>query len=245
MKNMVRGINFGTALVVGWAMWTAADPQQSLDPFVVAPEHFHLEFENQYVRVVREHTAPHQKVPMHQHSLGGVMVLLTDQNIRQTLPDGSTREIHRKAGETYWGDPQTHAGENISDKPFEYVRVDIKPASNRINPSAPIAPVQQSLDPTVVDPAHFKVEIENEHVRVIRIKPERGHQATHAHPAPGAIVVALTDAELRLRLSDGSSREVSYKAGDARWSATTDPHQDEVISEQPVELIRIEPKIRK
>jgi hypothetical protein len=27
-------------------------------------------------------------------------------------------------------------------------------------------------------------------------------------------------------------------------SATTDPHQDEVISDQPVELIRIEPKLR-
>jgi hypothetical protein len=181
---------------------------------------------------------------MHEHSLGGVVVLLAGQNIRQTLPDGSTREIHRKAGETYWGDPQTHAGENMSDRLFEYVRVDIKAATARISLSAPGASVPQSLDPTVVDPAHFKIEFENEYVRVIRIKPERGHQATHLHPAPGAIVVALTNAELRLHLSDGSSRDVSYKAGDARWSATTDLHLDEVISDQPVELVRIEPKLR-
>jgi hypothetical protein len=243
MQKLLLGILSGILLVASSAP-TVADSQQSLDPFVVAPQHFHLDFENQYVRVIRERTAPHEKVPMHEHSLGGVMVLLMDQNIRQTLPDGSTREIHRKAGETYWGDPQTHAGENLSDKPFEYVRVDIKAATGRINLSAPAASVRRSLDPTVVDPVHFKVEFENEYVRVIRIKPERGHQATHAHPAPGAIVVALTNAELRLRLSDGSAREVSYKAGDARWSATTDPHQDEVISDQPVELIRIEPKLR-
>jgi hypothetical protein len=82
--------------------------------------------------------------------------------------------------------------------------------------SAPGFQTQHSLDPTVVDPTHFKVELENEYVRVIRGKVEPGHQVTHAHPAPGAVIVALTSAELRLTLSDGSSRQIAYKAGDAR-----------------------------
>ena len=56
---------------------------------------------------------------------------------------------------------------------------------------------------------------------------------------------ALSDAELRLTTADGTSRLISYKAGDARWSVTTQPHQDEVTSDRPVELIRIEPKLRR
>ena len=63
--------------------------------------------------------------------------------------------------------------------------------------------------------------------------------------APGAVVVALTDAELRLTLSDGTSRQISYKAGDARWAATTAPHRDELLTDGDVELVRIEPKVRR
>jgi hypothetical protein len=60
------------------------------------------------------------------------MVLVADQNVRQTLSDGSTRELDRKAGETYWVNRQTH-GENIGSKDFEYVRVEIKAATRPIN----------------------------------------------------------------------------------------------------------------
>jgi hypothetical protein len=55
------------------------------------------------------------------------MVLLADQNVRQTQADGTVREVRRKAGETYWTTPSVHAGENIGDHPFEYVRIEIKP----------------------------------------------------------------------------------------------------------------------
>src|SRR5262245_6392737 len=105
--------------------------------------------------------------------------------------------------------------------------------------SGPRPQAPPGLDPTVVDPAHFTVEFENEYVRVIRITPERGRQVMHAHPPPGAVVVALSDAELRVTTTDGVSRQISYKAGEARWAATTDAHQDEVISNGPVELIRV------
>ena len=31
---------------------------QALDPLVADPQHYHLEIENQWVRVIREHMAP-------------------------------------------------------------------------------------------------------------------------------------------------------------------------------------------
>jgi hypothetical protein len=126
------------AVVIGIVVTSAlsarptADVQQaSMDPLVVSPDHYRLVFENEYVRVIRQQMAGRDRVPMHQHAMSAVMVLVTDQNQRQALPDGTTREQHRKAGEIFWSEPVTHAGENLSDKPYEYIRVDIKAATRR------------------------------------------------------------------------------------------------------------------
>jgi quercetin dioxygenase-like cupin family protein len=106
-----------------------AGGQQSLDPLVVDPQHYHLEFENAFVKVIRCRIPPHDKVAMHQHPVGAVIIFMTDQNLRQTLPDGTEQEAHHKAGEVLWAEPTTHRGENYTDKPYEYIRVDIKAAA--------------------------------------------------------------------------------------------------------------------
>jgi len=106
------------------------------DVLVAAPGEYRLEFENEFVRVSRVKFPAHGKVPMHAHPLpGGVIVALTDQDARLTAPDGSTREVHYKAGQVRWAvsTPQAdgttqsaHAEENLADKPFELVRIDPK-----------------------------------------------------------------------------------------------------------------------
>jgi hypothetical protein len=129
-KNM-RGVFFAIALLVAcaWAAFPVAG-MQNLDPLVVDPQHYQLEFENQYVKIIRCKIPPHDKVKMHHHPVGSVVVLITDQNLKQTEADGKVGEAHRKAGLAFWADPVTHMGENISDKPYEYVRVDIKAATH-------------------------------------------------------------------------------------------------------------------
>ena len=106
-----------------------------------APTNYHLEFENEYVRVTRIRYAAHEKAPMHAHDApGGVIVALTDQDARVAGPDGSTRELHYKAGQARWaqatpGKDQSsfsaHAEENLADHPFELIRVDPKIAACR------------------------------------------------------------------------------------------------------------------
>ncbi len=119
-----------TLLVAGaWAGFPVAG-QQNLDPLVVDSQHYHLEFENQYVKIIRCKIPPHDKVKLHHHPVGSVVVLITDQNLKQTEADGKLTEAHRKAGEAFWADPVTHMGENISDQPYEYVRVDVKAATH-------------------------------------------------------------------------------------------------------------------
>jgi quercetin dioxygenase-like cupin family protein len=43
--------------------------------------------------------------------------------LRLTFPNGETREEHHKAGETMWVSPERHAGENLTDKPIEFIAV--------------------------------------------------------------------------------------------------------------------------
>lgn len=132
MGRMFIAVVIGIVVMSAVSARPAADAQQSsLDPLVISPTHYRLVFENDYVRVIRQQMAGRDTVPMHQHSLGAVMVLVTDQNVRQAAPDGTTREQHRKAGEIFWSEPVTHAGENLSDSPYEYIRVDIKATARR------------------------------------------------------------------------------------------------------------------
>ena len=95
---------------------------------VADPEHYHLEFENEYVRVIRCRIPARDKVKMHNHPFGSVIIFMTDQNLHQTLQNGATEEAHKKAGTVLWGNGSMaqHMGENVTDQLYEYIRVDVK-----------------------------------------------------------------------------------------------------------------------
>jgi hypothetical protein len=97
---------------------------------VADPAHYHLEFENEYVRVIRCRIPGRDKVKMHNHPFGSVVIFMTDQNLHQTLESGATEEAHNKAGHVVWGNgsQSQHMGENTTDQMYEYIRVDIKAA---------------------------------------------------------------------------------------------------------------------
>jgi hypothetical protein len=97
---------------------------------VADPEHYHLEFENEYVRVIRCRIPGRDKVKMHNHPFGSVVIFMTDQNLHQTLENGTTEEAHNKAGHVVWGNgsQSQHMGENVTDQLYEYIRVDIQAA---------------------------------------------------------------------------------------------------------------------
>ena len=125
----------GAFLILGIGLAAMAqnhDHTAGADPHNVAShgdqDPFHggamrIEFENDQVQVVRIHIGPHQKIPMHDIESPRVAVLLTDEDLRITLPSGETREEHHKAGEASWIEPQRHAGENLSDKPLDFITV--------------------------------------------------------------------------------------------------------------------------
>lgn len=95
------------------------------DPVKVDAQHYRVEFENAQVRVLRVNVGPHEKSPMHWHP-ANVVIFLTDGHLKFTLSDGKTEEANAKAGQIMWGEQVKHAGENLGDKPFEAIVVELK-----------------------------------------------------------------------------------------------------------------------
>jgi quercetin dioxygenase-like cupin family protein len=82
-----------------------------------------VEFENESIVVVRIRMAPREKTPMHDITSARLVVWLTDAHLRDTHPDGSANETHRRAGEINWVGVQRHAGENLSHEPLEFLAI--------------------------------------------------------------------------------------------------------------------------
>lgn len=98
-------------------------------------------------------------------------------------------------------------------------------------------------DATKVDSAHYKVDLENDQVRVLRISygpNEKG--VMHEHPA--SLAVFLTGGKGQFTYPDGKTEEISWKAGQTIWLPAT-KHQPENLTDKPFELIQIEFKVKK
>ena len=102
-----------------------AVPAIAQDPLKVDPKHYKLEFENDQIRVLRISYGPHEKSLMHEHP-AALAVFLTDGHGQFTFPDGKIQDAPIKAGTTMWTPAGKHLPENIGDKPFELVLVEMK-----------------------------------------------------------------------------------------------------------------------
>jgi len=97
-----------------------------LDPLKLVPKNYKLEFENDQVRVYRGHMAPHESIPLHEHTLNRVSVFLADQNVQSTSPDGKSQVAQHKAGDAAWSPPNTHKEQNLNDSPLEIIIIEVK-----------------------------------------------------------------------------------------------------------------------
>lgn len=100
-------------------------PVAAQDAVAADPKHYTVEFENDQVRVLRIKYGPHEKSVMHEHP-ANVAVFLTDIDGKFTMPDGTTADAIMKAGSVQWDAGGKHLPENVSDKPFELILVELK-----------------------------------------------------------------------------------------------------------------------
>jgi quercetin dioxygenase-like cupin family protein len=95
-------------------------------------------------------------------------------------------------------------------------------------------------DPVKVDSQHYKVEFENDQVRVLRIT-YGPHEKSVMHAHPANVAVFLTDGQGKFTLPDGKTQEVPIKAGATQWDGGG-KHLPENTGDKPFELVVVELK---
>jgi quercetin dioxygenase-like cupin family protein len=103
----------------------APHPALAQDAMKVDPQHYKVESDNAQARVLRVTYGPREKSVMHGHP-ASLAVFLTDGQVKFTLPNGKTEERSWKAGQTMWLPAGKHLPENMSDKPFELILMELK-----------------------------------------------------------------------------------------------------------------------
>ena len=103
-----------------------------------------------------------------------------------------------------------------------------------------LSTVALAQDPVKVDGNHYKVEFENDQVRVLRVKVGPKEKSI-MHQHPDAVAIFLTDVNGKFTFPDGKSEAVTSKAGDARWTPAI-THLPENAGDQPFEVILVELK---
>ena len=97
-------------------------------------------------------------------------------------------------------------------------------------------------DAVKVDPKNYKVEFENDQVRVLRITIEPGEKGVmHSHPE--GMVIFLSDANGKFTFPDGKTENRDFKKGFFSW-VPAQTHQGENVGDEPFELIQIEMKTK-
>jgi uncharacterized RmlC-like cupin family protein len=95
-------------------------------------------------------------------------------------------------------------------------------------------------DPVTVDPKHYKVELENEQVRVLRVN-YGAQEKSEMHSHPDSVAIFQSDTHCRFTFPDGKTEEHRFRAGEALY-APAGSHLPENLSNQPIDLIIVELK---
>jgi len=98
----------------------------------------------------------------------------------------------------------------------------------------------QTLDPVKVDPDHYKVEFEDDKVRVLRVR-FGPHEKSVMQEQPSLLEINLTIAHLLVTYPDGRTKNIHSKAGQVHLLPAAE-RQPENLSDFPYEAIAIELK---
>ncbi len=160
-----------------------------------------------------------------------VMVYLQGGKQRFEFQDGRKPAVFEwKAGQVVWSPPEgMHSPEVTGDDPFNIVEVELKkPAAGK-----------PARDARKLDSKHYKVEVENDQVRVLRLTLA-AHQSTPMIEDPhNTVAIFLTDQEIRLTDPKGTIDTVKHRAGEAVWQA---PNTEKIenLGDTPLEIVLVE-----
>jgi beta-alanine degradation protein BauB len=97
----------------------------SQDAVKVAPDIYKVLLENDAVRVVEFRIKQGAKSEMHSHPRS-VAIVLNDQRLKFTFPNGKSEVVDFKRGQAVWLDALSHSVENTGTEDVSSVVVELK-----------------------------------------------------------------------------------------------------------------------
>jgi hypothetical protein len=166
---------------------------------------------------------PHTPVPSPGGHATNRVIIYLDTGV-MTRQDGNEKvqniEFHR--GDFRWRPASgAYVAENIGDRPIRLLEIDLKG-----KPAGP-APVTK-LDPAVVDAKHYKVEFENDQVRILRVHYDPHDKGELHEHILNRVVLYLND-------------QTGAKTDDVRMSGAG-THTEQNAGDQPADRIAVELK---
>ena len=171
-----------------------------------------------YVATLQPHTPSRSP---NGHATNRVLIYLDDGVMtRQEGADTQTITFHR--GDVRWRPASgAYVAENTSDHPIRILEIDLK-----AGPAGPIPAT--ALDPVKVDQRHYKVDLDNDQVRVLRVHYDAHDKgALHEHIL-NRVVLYLND-------------QPGATADEVRMNGAG-THTEENTSDKPADRIAVEIK---
>jgi quercetin dioxygenase-like cupin family protein len=190
---------------------------------------------NDDVRVLDVIVQPHEKTGLHEHKFNRVMIYRDAGSQNFEFEGGRHSVLAFKENEAKWSSIEgKHVAEVATEKPVNIVEIELK------KPGAGKA-ATTTLDPLKVDKTHYKLEFENDQVRVFRVKiGPRESTPMHEHQLK-RIMLYLNDSTVRVTNADGKVETTTHKAGDileGNWAK----HSEENMTDRPFEVLVTELK---
>ena len=214
------------------------------DPLKTLPNAYKLEFENEWVRVVRVHYAPHEKLPAHEHTpTASAYVYLNDggpvvfNHVDKEY--GAVTRPATKAGSfrVYHGIQEHHEVENQSDVPSEFLRVEFK--TDPVNEKSLRGKYYREDYPAGEN--FRKVQFENEQIRITRLVWASGKKIeVSTSSSEPTLLIALSTAQFKLVGSKGKAAQFKLGSGQTRWIGPGQQEQLENVGGAPAEMLRFE-----
>jgi hypothetical protein len=213
------------------------------DAVKTLPESYKLQFENDWVKIVRVHYEPLAKLPPHTHTeLATAYVYLNDSGpviFKHVGTDyGPATRPPTKAGafRLYRGLEELHEVENTSPLPSDFLRVEFK-----TDPKEPRSLKGKFFRETYLAGENFeKIEFENVQVRITRLVVAPGRSLElGASPAEPTLLIALSNARIEASRSN-TLAQVALVPGHERWLDAGTREQLRNTGAEAAELLRFE-----
>jgi quercetin dioxygenase-like cupin family protein len=207
-------------------------PQQAAPQSVpVGEEPRHkVVFSNKYVRVIDAVVPPGDATLYHTHSEDNVPVAISGGTMRTQILGAEPTESTIQTGGIWWAKASySHQITNVGQSTLRFIDAEVLASPPGTSAAAPLG-----------DVPGMKLEIENEKVRIYRVRLEPG-QSTGAHThARARLSVAVTAGKLGVKTGDGPREVVDVEAGGFVWNEGAVSHSLDNAGDAVFEGVEIE-----